>query len=65
MGLTDIEKEIILAYAECDMNTVRTGRKIYLHWNSIEWRLKRIHQKTGLDPKRFYDLVKLVEIAKD
>ena len=28
--MTERQREIVLGYAECDMNAVETGRKLYL-----------------------------------
>lgn len=63
MNLTEIDRETILAYADSGMNGQEASRKIYLSRTAFFYRLKRIEQKTGLDPRRFYDLVKLVEMA--
>lgn len=65
MGLTDIEKEIILVYAECSMNATDTGRTLFMHRTTIQWHFQRIKAKTGLEPRRFYDLVNLAEMAKE
>ena len=32
----------------------------YLHYNSIRYRFRLIQQETGLDPRNFYDLEKLL-----
>lgn len=65
MGLTDLEKEIILAYAECNMNATKASEKLFMGRTSIQWHFPKIKAKTGLEIWKFYDLVKLVEIAKD
>lgn len=64
MGLTDREKEIILALAESDMSVSQVSRVVYYHRNTLEYHFVKIKRKTGLNPKRFYDLVKLVDMAK-
>ncbi|MBP2191125.1 PucR family transcriptional regulator [Nocardia goodfellowii] len=33
-----------------DMNRQRTAKKLHVHTNTIDYRLKRIHQLTGCDP---------------
>ncbi len=63
--MNETEKQIILSLANYDMNVSRTSRAIHMHRNSIEYHLEKIQQRTGFNPKRFYDLVKLVEIAKE
>ena len=60
-----MEKEIILAFAKCDMNLSKTARKTYMHRNSIVYQLERIEKKTGLQPKKFFDLIKLVKMCKE
>lgn len=65
MQLTELQKETILAFAECDMNYSETGRKTYVARNTLIYRLEKIHRVTGLNPKRFYDLVKLVDMARE
>lgn len=62
--MTQIEKEIILAYAKCNMTASETARMVHYHPNNVEYHLTKIKKKYGLDPKVFYDLVKLLEIAK-
>jgi carbohydrate diacid regulator len=62
--LNEEELETLLAYAENDMNVLRTAKEGFLHYNTVKYRLKRIKEKTGLDPHRFYDLMKLVQMAE-
>ena len=61
--MTAKQAEIILAYAECNMNTVAAGRKMYMSEANISYHLAKIRNLTGLSPKRFYDLCRLVGIA--
>ena len=60
--LTDMDLKILIAFADNDMNLSKTGRQIYMHRNSIDYHLQRIEEKTGLNPLKFYDLVKLLKI---
>ena len=62
--MTKKEKEILLAYAENNMNTVKAARSIYCHHNTICYHLTKIKEKYGLDPRKFYDLVELLETIK-
>lgn len=61
--LTPRMREVVLALAECDMNTSRAAGRIYLSRGCIEYHIRRIRERTGLEPRRFYDLEKLVEMA--
>ncbi len=65
MALTDLEKEILLVYADCDMNAAETARRTFYHRNSIQYFLDRIYAKHGLNPLKFYDLCKLLDIIKN
>lgn len=58
--LTEKDIEIIFAYAENNMRTTETAYQIYVHRNTVEYHLDKVKRKTGLDPKKFYDLVKLI-----
>ena len=62
--MTDVRKEVILAFADCNMNAAETARKTYRSYNSIEYHIGIIRTITGLDPKNFYDLGKLVMMVR-
>lgn len=59
--LSDVRREIILAFADCNMNLTDTGRKLYMHRNTIVYNLERTKAITGLNPYNFYELIRLVE----
>ena len=61
--LSEEDKKTILVLAESDMSATRAAEKLYLHRNTLIYRIDRIQKKTGLNPRRFYDLVRLVELA--
>ena len=48
------------AYADCDMNVARTAVQLVVHPNTVHYRLRRIEEATGRDPRRFGDLVDLL-----
>jgi hypothetical protein len=52
--------ETIRAYAGCDLNVARTAQRLMLHANTVHYRLRRIEELSGLDPRRFSDLMELV-----
>lgn len=58
-------KAIIESMANNDMNTASVSRELYFHWNTTAYHLDKIREKTGLDPRCFYDLVKLVEMVNE
>lgn len=59
-SLTELEKQIVLGMANCDMNIAEVGRKIGYHRNTVLYHLKKIKEKTGRNPTSFYDLVLLL-----
>ena len=59
--LTKLDWQIVKTYADNDMNMAETARRSFMHRNAIEYHLGKVKRHTGLDPKRFYDLVKLIE----
>lgn len=63
-GLSDIQREIILALADCGMKPGKAARKSYIDRNTVYYHFERIKAITGKDPTRFYDLIELVEMAK-
>ena len=63
--LTDVDVRVVLAYADNNTNVVETGRKLFMHRNTIQYHLDVAGKKTGLSPMRFYDLVKLVGMLKE
>lgn len=59
------KKEIILALAECNMSANEAARVKHYHRNTVVYHCEQIRKKTGLNPRNFYDLIKLVEMAKE
>lgn len=53
-------KDIAVSYAECDMNRAAVAKKYNVTSAAIYYRLNQIQEITGLDPRRFYDLVELL-----
>jgi hypothetical protein len=47
------------AYAACDLNVARTAEYLAVHPNTVHYRLRRVQELTGRDPRRFADLVEL------
>ena len=63
--LDSLDCETILGFADCNMRVNTLSRKIYVTRNGIEYRIRRIRTRTGLNPKNFHDLCRLVEMAKE
>lgn len=62
--LTMKQAQVILALAECDMRPAKAAVVLHHHKNSVEYHIEKIRKSTGLDPKSFYDLCKLVKMAR-
>ena len=62
--LSDIQREIILAFADYGMRVGKVAKQRYIAKGTVRYHFKRISAITGKDPMRFYDLVELVEMAK-
>ena len=58
--MNPFEIEMIRTYADCDMNQVQTAKILYVHKNTVQYHLDLIKRKTGLNPKKFSDLVELL-----
>lgn len=63
--LTSEWKQYIFSLATNDMNVHKTGKEYGIEYGVFRYRLKQIHKNTGLNPCCFYDLIKLVEMAKE
>lgn len=55
--------KLIVAYVRADMNICEAARKTYYHRNTFTYQLNRIRKATGLNPRNFFDLCELYEIA--
>lgn len=52
--------QTVQAYAECNMNTVQAGKKMNYHCHTVVYHLNKVAAETGLNPRNFYDLAKLL-----
>ena len=60
--LTELERELIRLMADLDLNVTAVAKTTYRNRNTVVYHIEKIKKKTGLDPKRFHDCVKLLEI---
>ncbi len=51
--------ETLRAYADCDLNVARAAELLNVHANTVHYRLRRVQELTGRDPRRFSELVEL------
>lgn len=63
--MTREQAEIIVVFANHNMNASATGRVLYYHHNALDRRLDKIKYDTGLNPRRFMDLVELLRMAQE
>ena len=61
--MTEKQAEIVMAFARSDMNMHETGRAMFMHPTSVLYNLNRVYEKTGKNPRNFFDLCYLVGIA--
>ncbi|MDQ8736188.1 helix-turn-helix domain-containing protein [Paenibacillus sp. LHD-38] len=51
--------QTLQAFFESDLNIAETAKALYIHRNTLIYRLKRIKEETGYDPQLFKDAVSL------
>ncbi|MBQ4160573.1 MAG: helix-turn-helix domain-containing protein [Clostridia bacterium] len=59
--LTDVQKEILKKFADCDLKVSRTSTAMFMAQGTVNYHLREIKRKTGLNPRSFWDLIKLLE----
>ena len=58
--LRERDVELLKAWAGNNMNRRRTSEALSMAKSTMDYRIKRIWQRTGLDPRKFTDLIKLM-----
>ena len=61
--LSDMDRELIIAFAKYDMRPYRVAKNFYVSKATVTYHAKKIKEKTGLDIRKFYDLCKLLEMV--
>lgn len=62
--LSETNAEAILAFANGDMRIYKAAKIMCVVPFDISYHLDRVKKITGLDPRKFYDLVRLVPMAR-
>ena len=58
------EREVVAAMAVCDLRQAEVARRLDTEPCAIQYNISRICTKTGLDPRKFYDLQKLLVMVE-
>lgn len=57
--LTDKDKTLLRMYFEKDMSLKQASDALFIHKNTLQYQLDRIHRETGFNPRSFKDAVLL------
>jgi len=63
--MTERQKDIICALAECDMCASRAAEKLFMCQQNVSYHISQIHKITGKHPQKFYDLLELLSCVED
>ena len=56
-GLEEKDRAILRAYFGAGMRLKQASEALYLHKNTLQYQLDRIHRETGYNPREFADAV--------
>jgi sugar diacid utilization regulator len=56
--------ETLRTYLDSDLDVTATAEALFVHPNTVRYRLRRIGELTGFDPQRFSGLVELHTVAR-
>lgn len=62
--MTILDAEVILALADNGLSATTAAQSIYRHRNTVIYHIDAIKKETGLNPLDFWDMQKLVLMAK-
>lgn len=57
--LSPDEKDLLRTYFSLEMSLADTAEKLFLHKNTLQYKLNHIYKKCGLNPRKFRDAVLL------
>ena len=63
--ITPTDKDVLLAYADCDMNAKQTSREIHMNSHNVDYHLDKVKRVSGIDPRTFYGLAELLEQIRE
>ena len=50
---TGVDRNILEAMASCDLNVSKASNVLYMHRNTLMYKIDRLYEKTGFDIKTF------------
>ena len=59
---SDKEREVIAAMCRNDLSQNRAAKDIYVARGTVEYHIKKVREKTGLDCRHFMDAVRLLSM---
>ena len=62
MEMNDFDRDIVLSYARNNMNMAAAGRDSFFARTTADYHVLRVIKSTGLDPRQFNQLIKLIRI---
>lgn len=62
--LSEFERRIIIAFADNDMRIAQVSRMFHYNDATITYHFERVHKRTGLNPRKFHDLVRLIQYIR-
>ncbi|MBD5489753.1 MAG: sugar diacid utilization regulator SdaR [Lachnospiraceae bacterium] len=63
-SLSEDDLRLVQAYFDENMSLANTGRRLFLHKNTLQYKLNHIYRKCGLNPRCFKDAVLLYLAVK-
>lgn len=64
-SMTAKQAEVVIAFAENNLNVTDTAKKLGCHRNNVSYYLEKVKEQTGKDPKSFFGLCELLIEARD
>ena len=60
---TGLDEEFIRSFGECDLNISKASKVMFIHRNTLIYKLDKFYQDTGFDLRRFKDMYILYELV--
>lgn len=61
---TGVSLPVIQAVADCDLNASKASQLLYMHRNTLLYKMERLLELSGFDLKSFYDVYILIKLMK-